>query len=35
VLLYRKHDYTIDRKEEFMNGITVHMSKRLDRRKVA
>jgi len=29
VLLYRKHGYTIDREEEFMNGITVYMSKRL------
>ncbi|MFK0688697.1 GNAT family N-acetyltransferase [Mesorhizobium sp. IMUNJ 23033] len=29
VLLYRKQGYTIDREEEFMNGITVYMSKRL------
>jgi ribosomal protein S18 acetylase RimI-like enzyme len=35
VLLYRKHGYAIDREEAFMNGITVYMSKRLDRRKVA
>lgn len=35
VLLYRKHGYVIDREEAFMNGITVYMSKRLDRRKVA
>jgi ribosomal protein S18 acetylase RimI-like enzyme len=34
VLLYRKHGYTIDREEEFMNGMTVYMSKKLDRRKV-
>ncbi|MDX8446544.1 GNAT family N-acetyltransferase [Mesorhizobium captivum] len=29
VLLYRKHGYTIDREEPFMNGTTVYMSKRL------
>lgn len=29
VLLYRKHGYTVDREKEFMNGITVYMSKRL------
>ncbi|RJT37264.1 N-acetyltransferase [Mesorhizobium waimense] len=29
VLLYRKHGYTVDREEEFMNGMTVYMSKRL------
>ena len=29
VMLYRKHGYTVDREEEFMNGITVYMSKRL------
>ncbi|WP_192182680.1 GNAT family N-acetyltransferase [Mesorhizobium amorphae] len=29
VLLYRKHGYTVDREEEFMNGITVYMSKAL------
>ncbi|CAN7694311.1 GNAT family N-acetyltransferase [Mesorhizobium sp. LjNodule214] len=35
VLLYRRHGYAIDREEEFMNGITVYMSKTLDRRTVA
>lgn len=29
VLLYRRHGYTIDREEEFMNGTTVYMSKTL------
>ncbi|MGX5849574.1 N-acetyltransferase family protein [Mesorhizobium sp. PL10] len=29
VSLYRKHGYTIDREEPFMNGMTVYMSKRL------
>lgn len=29
VSLYRKHGYTIDREEPFMNGTTVYMSKRL------
>ena len=29
VSLYRKHDYTIDREEPFMNGTTVYMSKKL------
>ncbi|MDG4884268.1 GNAT family N-acetyltransferase [Mesorhizobium sp. WSM4884] len=29
VLLYRKHGYAIDREEPFMNGTTVHMSKKL------
>ncbi|MGX9144045.1 GNAT family N-acetyltransferase [Mesorhizobium sp. 128a] len=29
VSLYKKHGYTIDREEPFMNGMTVYMSKRL------
>lgn len=29
VSLYRKHGYTIDREEPFMNGMTVYMSKTL------
>ncbi|ESW68160.1 GNAT family N-acetyltransferase [Mesorhizobium sp. C277A] len=29
VLLYKRHGYTIDREEPFMNGITVYMSKKL------
>ena len=29
VSLYRKHGYTIDREEPFMNGVTVYMSKKL------
>ncbi|MER9296650.1 GNAT family N-acetyltransferase [Mesorhizobium sp. M0621] len=29
VSLYKKHGYTIDREEPFMNGVTVYMSKRL------
>ena len=29
VSLYRKHGYTIDREEPFMNGTTVYMSKKL------
>lgn len=31
VLLYKRHDYTIDREEPFMGGMTVYMSKRLTR----
>ncbi|MER9355599.1 GNAT family N-acetyltransferase [Mesorhizobium sp. M0514] len=29
VLLYKRHGYTIDREEPFMNGMTVYMSKKL------
>ncbi|MBZ9658795.1 GNAT family N-acetyltransferase [Mesorhizobium sp. ESP-6-4] len=29
VSLYKKHGYTIDREEPFMNGTTVYMSKKL------
>jgi GNAT superfamily N-acetyltransferase len=29
VSIYRKHGYTIDREEPFMNGTTVYMSKKL------
>jgi GNAT superfamily N-acetyltransferase len=29
VSLYKRHGYTIDREEPFMNGVTVYMSKRL------
>ncbi|MGX5843744.1 GNAT family N-acetyltransferase [Mesorhizobium sp. ArgA1] len=29
VSLYKKHGYTIDREEPFMNGMTVYMSKKL------
>jgi len=29
VSLYKKHGYTIDREEPFMNGVTVYMSKKL------
>jgi ribosomal protein S18 acetylase RimI-like enzyme len=29
VSLYRRHGYTIDREEPFMNGTTVYMSKKL------
>ena len=29
VSLYRKHGYTINREEPFMNGVTVYMSKKL------
>ncbi|UDL91018.1 GNAT family N-acetyltransferase [Mesorhizobium sp. PAMC28654] len=30
VSLYKRHGYTIDREEPFMNGMTVYMSKRLE-----
>ncbi|MBZ9684383.1 MULTISPECIES: GNAT family N-acetyltransferase [unclassified Mesorhizobium] len=29
VSLYKRHGYTVDREEPFMNGVTVYMSKRL------
>jgi ribosomal protein S18 acetylase RimI-like enzyme len=29
VSLYKRHGYTIDREEPFMNGMTVYMSKKL------
>ncbi|MBZ9906090.1 GNAT family N-acetyltransferase [Mesorhizobium sp. BR115XR7A] len=30
VSLYKRHGYTVDREEPFMNGVTVYMSKRLE-----